>query len=385
MQIAQNLMKSLKCEWGQFKIGELFSVKRGKRLIKNDRKRGSIPYYSASNANNGLTDSISNPLFIEQDKIIVSTFGDAYFVAGKFTASDEITILGHTDLNKYNALFIVSVIKKCTLKFQFDCKAFSGKLKQETIFLPINSKKEPDFALMQNFIQNLTQEHTQKLISYYRFLQTNGGGGVSFEFSGYENFVKTYYHERSNPQNNEQTACHEVVPTSRNDQLENIEWKEFKLTDLFDYERGARLTKAHRIAGDIPLLTAGEFNQGVKEFISNEEQKIFSNAITIDMFCNSFVHMREFCCDDNILVLNAKENLSKEILLFIASVINKDKNKFGYNKQYRQNSLEKHFIFLPSIAPQNPHFSLMEAFIRSLKKEVLKNIILYRKYEQDSR
>ena len=39
-----------------------------------------------------------------------------------------------------------------------------------------------------------------------------------------------------------------------------------------------------RIFGNIPLVTAGEGNLGVKSLISNEEQKRYSNRITIDMF-----------------------------------------------------------------------------------------------------
>ncbi|EAL0033210.1 hypothetical protein BEH58_04380, partial [Campylobacter upsaliensis] len=146
------------------------------------------------------------------------------------------------------------------------------------------------------------------------------------------------------------------------------EWREFKITQLFDYERGTRLTKGHRIAGNIPLLTAGEFNQGVKEFISNEEQKIFSNAITIDMFCNSFVHIKPFCCDDNILVLTAKKQMNQYHLRFISTIIGKDKPKYGYGKQYRIGSLEKHYISLP-VLPTACHTDLERS-----EREVSQNI-----------
>ena len=171
MQIAQSLLNSLNCEWGEFELNKLFSIKRGKRLIKNDRLKGDIPYYSASNTNNGLTDKISNPLFIEKDKIIISTFGDAYFVEGSFTASDEITILGHDNLNKYNALFIVCIIKKITASFIFEDKAFSYKIKTLTINLPIDSNKNPNFTLMESFIKNIEKEHSLKLLAYYKALQ----------------------------------------------------------------------------------------------------------------------------------------------------------------------------------------------------------------------
>lgn len=153
------------------------------------------------------------------------------------------------------------------------------------------------------------------------------------------------------------------------------EWKEFKLVDLFHYKRGTRLIKEERIDGDYPLVTAGEQNQGVKKFISNEEQEIFKNAITIDMFCNSFVHINEFCCDDNILVLNAKSNMSHYCLKFISAIINKSKSKWGYGKQYRINSLKNHKIQLPVNADSQIAFDFMESFIKALEKESIKNVV----------
>lgn len=158
------------------------------------------------------------------------------------------------------------------------------------------------------------------------------------------------------------------------------EWKEFKLTDLFTYQRGTRLTKNNRIKGDYPLVTAGEYNKGVKEYISNENQVLFKNAITIDMFCNSFVHIDEFCCDDNVLVLNAKTDMNKEQMLFISTIINKDKEKWGYGRQYRQNSLEKHSVSLPIDSNGNPHFALMENFIKNIEQEHTQKLIAYYHY-----
>lgn len=126
----------------------------------------------------------------------------------------------------------------------------------------------------------------------------------------------------------------------------------------------------------MPLLTAGEFNQGVKEFISNQNQQIFNNAITIDMFCNSFVHIEKFCCDDNILVLNPKELMNKYHLRFISTIINKDKSKYGYGKQYRIGSLENHKISLPTIDSAIA-FEFMENYIKELEVERIKELEAY--------
>ncbi|WP_197536084.1 restriction endonuclease subunit S, partial [Helicobacter heilmannii] len=153
-----------------------------------------------------------------------------------------------------------------------------------------------------------------------------------------------------------------------------VTWREFKLVDLFNYTRGTRLTKENRIKGNIPLVTAGESNQGVKGFISNESQQVFSHAITIDMFCNSFVHIREFCCDDNILVLTPKQEMSQYHLMFISVLIAKSKSKYNYGKQYRINSLEKHSIPLPTHQDGTLAYDLMENFIKALEKQQIERV-----------
>lgn len=56
---------------------------------------------------------------------------------------------------------------------------------------------------------------------------------------------------------------------------------------FFDISRGVRLKKANRIAGKLPLVTAGYLNQGIAQYISNSS-KTFQHAITIDMFGQSF-------------------------------------------------------------------------------------------------
>lgn len=169
MKLARENLSLEKIEWGEFMLGEIFDfVMRGKRLIERDRIKGDIPYYSASKENNGLSDMISNPLFIQKDKLIVSTFCDCYFIEGKFTASDEITIFGNKKLNKYNALFIANTIKNQATKYAFGRKAFSERLVKQKIILPVNSQNQPDFEFMEKCMRKLELKHLQKILSYYQ-------------------------------------------------------------------------------------------------------------------------------------------------------------------------------------------------------------------------
>ncbi len=163
-------------------------------------------------------------------------------------------------------------------------------------------------------------------------------------------------------------SYHETIKTNVPHQtlgLDTSNWKEFALSDLFTQVRGTRLVQGDREVGLIPLVTAGQSNLGVKDYISNTEPKKYSEAITIDMFCNSFVHIDDFCCDDNILVLKPKNKVSRYVLFFISSVINQDKYRYQYGKQYRQKDFNKHKIQLPSIGSV-PHYQYMEDFIKQL-------------------
>jgi Type I restriction modification DNA specificity domain len=143
-------------EWSYFKYEEIFDTNlRGRRLTNENREKGTCLYFSASEFNNGLTDSIANPLFVEENAIIYSTFGDAYYIKSEFTASDEISIFKHTKLNRYNGLFIATIMLKNKYKYSFGRKAFRNKWVNDRIGLPINSKGEPDWQFMEDYIKSL--------------------------------------------------------------------------------------------------------------------------------------------------------------------------------------------------------------------------------------
>jgi type I restriction-modification system DNA methylase subunit len=142
--------------WKHFKLEEIFEENtRGRRLIADDREKGDVLYFSASEFNNGWTDTIANPLFVETNAIIYTTFGDAFYIKDKFTASDEISIFKDNKLNIYSGLFLSTIISKNKYKYSFGRKAFKNKWVNDTIPLPTNSQNQPDWQFMENYIKSL--------------------------------------------------------------------------------------------------------------------------------------------------------------------------------------------------------------------------------------
>ena len=165
--------------------------------------------------------------------------------------------------------------------------------------------------------------------------------------------------------NEDLSIIFELMPFSNNKlPLNTVNWKWFELKNIFEMKRGVRLTKADREKGVIPLVTAGFQNEGVAEYISNEEMKRYNNAITIDMFSYCFYREYVFCCDDNILVLSNKM-LNKYSGLFLVTVLDNENYKYQYGRQYRQKNFRKHKIKLPAINGQ-PDWQFMEDYIKSL-------------------
>lgn len=153
-------------------------------------------------------------------------------------------------------------------------------------------------------------------------------------------------------------------------QLSNTaNWQYYPIRDLFTIARGTRLTKENRVAGHTPLVTAGAQNEGVSDFIQANKRPLYKDALTIDMFCNCFYHEYSFSCDDNILVLSPKFKQNKFNALFIATVVNQEKNKYAYGRQYRQKDFNNHFLKLPSKkinGKYEPDWQYMENYIKNL-------------------
>ena len=159
--------------------------------------------------------------------------------------------------------------------------------------------------------------------------------------------------------------------------LKNKDWKEFYIKDLFLIERGKRLTIANRIKGLFPLVTAGYKNEGVANFIKNQEQKTYKQSITIDMFGNVFYRNYNFKCDDNIHVLKSNI-LNSDNGIFISVAIQKSTmNIFSYGKQFRLKTIEKQKILLPITPKGEPDYVFMESYIRKKEQENLK---IYKNY-----
>lgn len=362
-------------DWKEFIIDKLFKIKRGKRLIEEDRENGSVFYFSASQDNNGLTDKIANPLFIEKDSLIYTTFGDCYYVEGEFTASDEISILKNNNLNKNIGLFIATIINKNKYKYAYGRKAFQNKFVNESIKLPV--KKDENNCY-------LIDQHTKY-----------SDEGYIPDWDYMEEFIERLETRERESQDSIRDALKIKNKNVKVPELNINDWKEFKIDNLFNLYNGRGITQEEidDNQGTLNVVQSGEENNGILGYINFNYVKemnytySLSPCLTVARTGSAgYVSFQRNGCvvgDSAKILILKKNNILSEYYLFVQAVMSKLRYKYSYGRKVTENKYLNETIRLPIQRDENhkpiidetkkysdrgyiPDWNFMKSYINSL-------------------
>lgn len=148
--------------WKNFKIVDLFEIKKGERLVKEERIEGTIPLITATSENNGVVDYISYDEFkdgkkIFRDKVTIDMFFNVFYHNYEYFSDDNVHTLipKNISLNKYICLFLVTTLKKLQYKYDFGRQVRLQRLDFDEINLPVDNKGKPDWQFMENYVKSL--------------------------------------------------------------------------------------------------------------------------------------------------------------------------------------------------------------------------------------
>lgn len=156
----QEAMKLNTDKWKWFFLDEIFDIRKGKRLTKEDMIEGDIPYIGAIDSNNGLSAYIGNDGQIHDKNTITVSYngsiGYAFYQDKRFWATDDVNVLyPRFELNRYIALFICTLLEKEQYRFCYGRKWDLEMMKQSRIKLPATPSGEPDWKFMEDYIKSL--------------------------------------------------------------------------------------------------------------------------------------------------------------------------------------------------------------------------------------
>lgn len=167
---------------------------------------------------------------------------------------------------------------------------------------------------------------------------------------------------------------------SLNEKLRTVKWGEFKYKEVFNrIEQGRRLKKDDQIDGTIPFVMSGTTNSGVVNYISNPVASFPKNAITIDIFGNTFYRDYAFGAgDDTGVYWNDVIAYSSNAMLFFAVAMQKSMiGKFSYGKKLRSSQSENFTMRLPVTDDGKIDFDFMESFVAELEAERVAELSAY--------
>lgn len=145
-------------KWKWFKLDSLFLIEAGCYHYPNEYSKGETPYCSASSTNNGvgelinlLPDFSGNKLTL--GKIKCSTF----YQPLPFCATSDVNILTPKfKMSIYIGLFIATIIENSEgYKWNYGRQCRINDTKNIKIKLPVDSKGNPDWQFMENYIKSL--------------------------------------------------------------------------------------------------------------------------------------------------------------------------------------------------------------------------------------
>ena len=157
--------------WREFRLGDIFDIKKGSRITKADQRPGSMPFIGAIDSNNGLSAYVAAEVLHPAGTITVNYNGngvaEAFFQPNDYWCSDDVNVLYALDggpIRDTVGMFIATVIRREKYRFSYGRKWGLERMKTSTVRLPARSGRssegrkhswEPDWDAMDEYIRHL--------------------------------------------------------------------------------------------------------------------------------------------------------------------------------------------------------------------------------------
>jgi len=147
-------------DWKWFRYDEIFNIKKGKRLTKEDMTEGTIRYIGAIDSNNGLSAFIGNDTHVHKGNTITVSYngsiGYAFYQDKDFWATDDVNVLyPKFVLNRYIAHFLCTIVEQERYRFCYGRKWDLEMMNNSRIKLPVTPEGTPDWQFMEDYIKSL--------------------------------------------------------------------------------------------------------------------------------------------------------------------------------------------------------------------------------------
>jgi len=157
-------------QFGEFTYENIFNnIVQGRRLKKDDQRRGSIPFVMAGRTNTGIVNYVSNPIAsFPENSITVDIFGNTFYRSYAFGAGDDTGVYWNSEMkySKDTMLFLATAMEKSIAgKFSYGKKLRSSQSRNIKMKLPIKDGAI-DFDFMETLIRAVKKLVIKDVVLY---------------------------------------------------------------------------------------------------------------------------------------------------------------------------------------------------------------------------
>ena len=335
-------------EWKEFPIGGeegLFTVSRPVARKQSDYEEGGVPFVASGAFNNGIQTYLKphDDNDIDEGQCITLSPVDGYAFyqendfLGRGGAGSSIIILRNSNMNKYNGMFIASVLRHTFSSWSYSNMGSKDVVNDSYISLPVDIEGNPDWDFMDKYIRN------------------------------YEKKAKRC------------VAILKEISETKKEKIDLNRFKRFHLYDegLFFIDSGTKLDKV-RMSNNSPSINfigRANANNGVTDFIDEIEgiRPYEAGLLTISLggeyLGSCFVQDKPFYTSQNVNVLIPQSEMSYYCKKYIATMIFKE-GRIHYKAFIDE--LNRHMktdftIPLPVKVDESIDWEYMDAYMRNIE------------------
>ena len=324
-------------DWGNFRLSDLFCVKKGKRLNKEEQTDGTLPYVGAIDSNNGISNYIGQNAIHTGGTISLSydgSIGEAFYQPEPFWATDAVNVLypkPGTKLDQWSALFICTILRQEKYRYSYGRKWVLESMNDTILRLPRTPSGKPDWQFMADFMSALGGKEKKSAIA---------------------NSLKT-----------------ENAETDK--QVSTDGWGAFRVDALFDRLEVGKAHAGMLEDGDECLYLGAKKDDNCVMRRCARNPELVQQGNCIVFICNGEGSVgyanymdREFIATTD-LVMGYSERLNPYNGLFIATILDRERPKYSFGRKWKTH-LRDTVIRLPQTSEGKPDWDEMERRIRAL-------------------
>lgn len=327
----------------------LLSKEEKRRIWRHSLTQGHIPLVSARKVNNGIKGFVDNPAKVIKGGNVISLNNDgdggaglAYYQPVDFALDTHVTALHPQKVISSDALLCMTAsISKQHAVFGHGRSISLPRAHRIQNMLPVTDSGEPDYEYMAEYARQKRNAMLAKYRAYVEARIAELGEAVE-------------------------------IP-----KLNEKEWREFSLDDIFTVGAGKRLETRNKIPGVRPFIGATDNGNGVTGFVGNDNASKDSNVLGVNYNgapCIAFYHPYECIFTDDVKRLHLRNyEDNKFVLLFFVSVFAKQRSKYSYGYKFKEQRMLRQKLMLPVTDSGEPDYEYMEQYAKNM---------MLRKYQQ---